>query len=332
MYWRSLLFRNAHPFLFVCSLIILLSCERQNLESSEESYNVLFFGNSFTEDAVSYVPLIINNLLPDLNLTIGIASIGACSLAQHYSNISGQTVSISGTLCKPRSYAYYYFDKQSAKWINNGEKGFEDILKQKNWDIITFQQSGESAAKEWNVYYEPYIHKIHKMLAEMTDSHFKLGWLLIHGAYSSKGEGNLNQWRGAMENTRIVMERTETELLFPYGTAIQNLRTTPLSELGDGKDLLADHGHLQEGIGCLAAAYSISLVIIQQLGLPNDAIIRETTRPSFAWEKRVGVINPNFGDSNTIIGITDNNSYLAQMAAIFSIENPFSITDCNYLY
>lgn len=318
-------------FLFF-SLLSMLACEGQELESTNPSIRVLFLGNSFTEDAVSYVPFIINGIQPDLNLTIGVASIGACSLAQHYSNLSNNRVVLSDSECKPKKYTFYKYESGNTRWENYGDKCILDILIDEKWDIITLQPSGLTAAKDWDVYYEPYLSRIQTTLKDLIDYSYQLGWVLIHGAYSSKGEGNLAQWKGAMENAKKVMTSSEARILFPYGTAVQNLRSTPLCELGDGKDLLADNGHLQEGIGCLTAAYSITIVILQQLGFPNDIVLDDNTYPSFAWNKSVCVIGPNYGRSNSIIGITNKNRFVAQMAALFSIENPFSITDCCSLY
>lgn len=318
-------------FLF---LLLIIACrgQEQELESTCPSIKVLFLGNSFTEDAVSYVPFIINKIQPDIDLTIGVASIGACSLAQHYSNLSKKKVILLNSNYQPREYAFYKYISGKTRWENLGSKCVFDILKDENWDIITLQPSGLTAAKDWDIYYQPFLSGIQSALNALIDYPYLLGWVLIHGAYSHKGEGNFAQWEGAMENTKRVMSSSEARVLFPYGTAVQNLRTTPLCELGDGKDLLADNGHLQEGIGCLTAAYSIAVVLLQHLGLPNDTIINDNTYPSFSWNQNVCVVGPNYGESNTIIGITGMNRSIAQMAALFSIENPFTVTDCSSLY
>ena len=320
--------RNLFRLLVIITIPSVLSCESEQEELYDKHLKVLFFGNSFTEDAVSYVPFIVSNLSPDLDLTVGVASIGACSLAQHASNLSGHIITLNDLEFKPKNYSFYCYNSMASKWSDCGSLSAEEIIRNEHWDIIAFQQSGSTAAKQWDVYYEPFLESIQNSLSSLIDYSFKLGWVLIHGAYSSQGDGNYLQWLGAMENSKKVLENSDTEILFPYGTAVQNLRTTSLRELGDAKDLLADNGHLQEGIGCLTAAYSISIVLLRQFGLSVNTIIGEPTRPSIAWDRSVGVICPNFGETYSVIGISDNNCYLAQLAAIFSYDSPFTITDC----
>ena len=318
--------------LFFIISLLFVACEEQKIESCNPSIKVLFLGNSFTEDAVSYVPFIINKLQPNIDLTIGVATIGGCSLAQHYCNLNKKTVYLSETEYRPKNYSFYKYEFGSTKWENHGSKDVFEIINDEKWGLITLQQAGAYAAKDWSVYYEPFLSGIVDAIDATVDYPHQWGWVLTHGAYSNRGEGNLAQWKGAMENAKLVLSSSEAEVLFPYGTAIQNLRTTPLCELGDNGDLLADNGHLQEGIGCLTAAYSIAIVLLQQLGFPKETILGDDTHPSFDWNQSVCVIGPHYGKSSTIVGITERNCYISKMAALFSVESPFSIYDCNSLY
>ena len=44
---------------------------------------MLFIGASFTQDSVAYVPMILEELLPGYDITIGICYTGSATLAQH---------------------------------------------------------------------------------------------------------------------------------------------------------------------------------------------------------------------------------------------------------
>ena len=122
------------------------------------------------------------------------------------------------------------------------------------------------------------------------------------------------------------MAKTGCSLLIPYGTAIQNLRTTTLASLGDGvaHDLLADTAHLQDGIGPLAASYTYILTIAHAMGLPVG-VIGDNTRPDASFLTQYNVPGQNVGTG--VIGITDTNCFLAQLAADKAVTNPYEVTD-----
>ena len=58
------------------------------------SVKILCYGNSFTQDSMSYVPTILKQVCPQLDFVIAIAFIGGCPLAQHYANFSGQSQTV----------------------------------------------------------------------------------------------------------------------------------------------------------------------------------------------------------------------------------------------
>ena len=182
---------------------------------------------------------------------------------------------------------------------------------------------------DWDVYYEPFIFNLHKAVYDnVSDKSVKLGWLSIHGTYKSTPTGDLNNYNAVIVNTQKIMNLTGTELLFPYGTAVQNLRTTPLSALGNYGDLKYDVGHLQEGIGCLTSAYANALVLLDAVGYNNISVVGDDTTPTNDWTSEHLVI----GAHGTVIGINSNNIYTAQMAAIQAIKKPYEVTDCTKFY
>ena len=302
------------------------------------SVKILCYGNSFTQDSMSYVPTILKQVCPQLDFVIAIAFIGGCPLAQHYANFSGQsqTVPKAGgaegetTTYNPTNYTYYKFASDDEYgWRTVGSKSAIQVLNDEDWDIVTFQEGGVYAHLDWDVYYEPFIFNLHKAVYDnVSDKSVKLGWLSIHGTYKSTPTGDLNNYNAVIVNTQKIMNLTGTELLFPYGTAVQNLRTTPLSALGNYGDLKYDVGHLQEGIGCLTSAYANALVLLDAVGYNNISVVGDDTTPTNDWTSEHLVI----GAHGTVIGINSNNIYTAQMAAIQAIKKPYEVTDCTKFY
>lgn len=288
---------------------------------------IVHFGNSFTQDSVSYVPAILKKIAPQLEFVIGMAYIGGCPLVQHCANFTGQTQVLSGSSYSPASYYYAKFESSDESWRVVGDRFADDIIKDEDWDVVTFQQNGGAAYQSWDIYYKPYIYKLQNALFSMVKN-VKLGWLLTHGSY---GEGDRavdeQHWSGTAVNSEKVMDLTAIEVVFPYGTAVQNLRT--VLDVGDTGDLLADKIHLQEGIGCLTAAYANALAALKCAGIECVSVIGDKTRPTLSWCTEIGVQSPHYGSSGTVVGVSDRNIYLAQVAAVMAMKKPYEKTDCS---
>ena len=299
----------------------------KNKEAKKQKIKILCFGNSFTQDSMSYVPMILKNMMPSVELTIGMAIIGGCPLVQHLASFTGENQILDAVTYAPKNYAYSK-SINGEPWTKLGSRNPDYMLADEEWDIVTFQQNGEAAFKDWNTYFAPFIFKLHKSVFDKITRNIKIGWLLTHGAYASSDEDFLQNWQGTANNAKKMLDVTGTSILFPYGTAVQNLRSTSLKALGDGSghNLTADNAHIQDGIGCMAAAYANALTILKSIGLGKIGVIGETTRVDADFITDNNAQGPNLGTSG-VIGVTDNNCYLAQVAAECAIKNPYEVTD-----
>ena len=300
-------------------------------EIEAKTIKILCFGNSFTQDSFGYAPFIVKDIYPLAKLTIGIAYIGGAPLAQHTANFTGENQTVGGTTYSPTDYTYYKYSNNATAWEDKGSKGVSALLADENWDIITFQQSGNTSYASWDTYYAPFIFKLSKAVYDqVSNKNVKLGWILTHGTYSSSPSVLLERWEGTKDNAKTVLETTPFSIVFPYGTAVQNLRTTSLASLGDNGNLQADTAHLQEGIPSLVANYTTVLKIYELLGI-NKGILGNGIRPDKSWITAKGIPGPNYGESDTVVGVTDDNCYLAQFAAIKAVQSPFEVTSITEL-
>ena len=300
---------------------------------AEKEIKILCFGNSFTQDSMSYVPFILKNIAPDLNVTIGIAYLGGCTLAQHCANLTGSEVTSDGVTFSPTPYVFHLYKNRAISWITQSSVDVEDVLVLEDWDIITFQQAGGYSYREWEIFYAPFIYKIHKAIFDKMSHPVKLGWLSIHGAYANDLNAIKTRWEQTTENTEKVQNLTGNEVIFPFGTAVQNLSTiASLADIGDGVGMTADGAHLHEGLPCLAAAYANALTILREAGLEWKSIIGEGTRPTKEWCNTIKVPTPNYGaTTNDVVGVTDDNAYYAQVAAIQALKKPYELTDISMI-
>ena len=333
-------------FLFIC-IVALYSNAIAGVSSSpannsiekssttvqnENKLNILCFGNSFTEDSFGYVPFILNRLNPDIEVTIAIAYIGGCTLAQHMASISGEPQTIGGNTYNPIAYQQYHKSSNGEAWHTSYGIAASTILNDEEWHIITFQQGSSHAICDYSTHYEPFINNLHKIVSESIGKEVEFGWLLTHSSHNAITGWDFKRcWEMISENSQKVLENSNTTLLFPYGTAVENLRTE-LSHIGDGptKNLTADGAHLQDGIGCLAAAYANALAIIEYMNITNIEIIGDDITIDSKFITDNNIPSPNLGSSG-IVGISPDNIRLAQLSATEAIKKPYSITNISSL-
>jgi len=295
--------------------------------------NVLFIGNSYTANSVSYVPFILKNICPDLKFKIGVLFLDGGTLAEHLANILNEdVVDEGGTTQSPQNYNRYSYitdDKNSWSHIATNVTIFTG-LDDANWDIVSTHQANRYAGGEWATNYAPYIYRLHKAIADYLSRPFKFGFDIIHGSNTGTYEGDKSKFLSIAANAQTLEEDTCTEVIFPYGTAVENLRTiASMQLLGDGSyhNLLKDSSHLQSGIGQLAASYAIAIKLAEQVGCISK-IISEGTFPTTEWVNSISTIR--VADVGTgSIGVTEDNCFLAQVAAIQAVKKPYVVTDIN---
>lgn len=302
--------------------------------TSVKKLKVLCIGNSFTQDAMGYVPYIMKNVAPDVDLTLGIAYIGGSPLAWHLANLIGESVTVADKTYSPQEYEIYSKSVNGDKWAATFNKDIDSILNDDDWDIITFQQSGGTSGQDYDIHYAPFLHHILKEVSSRVVKPVKFGWLSVHGTYNTTAELNLRHYERTVANTQKVVDDTSIDVVFPYGTAVQNLRTiADLNTIGNYEYgfMQADSGHLQNGIGCLCASYSCALKLLEIIGeargVMGDTLVVDDT---FMKDNNIPGPNPQPIEGDyAVLGITDRNRYLAQVAAVQAIKKPYEVTDIN---
>ena len=319
---------DAYPINAVDSVTFTRSTTAKNSTSQYKRLKILCIGNSFTLDAMSYAPFILKDIAPEVELTIGCAYIGGACLAQQLASITGSTIVLDNNTYSPKDYIFYLYENNANRWTNKGEMNAPNILDYTDWDIITLQQLSSQSWQDYETFYSPVIHKLQMAIAKRVHN-IQLGWILTSGANSQDESVQYGHWEKSAQNSYRVMNETGMSVLFCYGTAIQNLRTTDINERGDGGGFTADGSHLQEGIGCLCASYCMVVKMLEIVGYNSKTIIGNTIRPNRQWINERNVPEKNYGESGKdgVIGITERNCLLAQIAAIQACKSPFLVSN-----
>lgn len=282
----------------------------------KKKIRILSIGNSYSQDALSYIPFILPNIQKNIDIEIGILYMSGATLQQHYNNFVNETP----------AYTYYLFNG-GISWKNLGSYTIQQSLKSQNWDIILLQQ-GSVASWTWETY-QPYLNQLITLIYGQIDYPVRFGWMLTQsrpkvGDTEYTDEEIINHYNAIVENSQKVLDETLCDFIFPVGTAVQNARTTSLNDLGDyGKLYSSDGVHLQEGLPSQLAAYTCIVELLRLSGYGINSIYGENTRVTTEWVQGKNIPGPN----GSPVGSTDENCAIAQRCVIMAIKHPYKITD-----
>lgn len=266
------------------------------------SIKILGIGNSFTRDAVSYVPYLLRELFPNIHIVIGIIYGGGYSLSDHLNAMTND-----------KQMAYDKYDHATNRWTTQNATE-NAIIKDEDWDIITLQQNSDNS----NNYstYQPFAGQLIKKIFNYAKSSVKICWLMTH---VKPVENRDIFFENMVSAIKKVYEEEPIEYIFPCGLAIENARKTSLDSLGDYQDgghlIYSDGQHLQEGIPCLIEAYTFTLGVLKLIGRSYKSVFGSTLRVSDEWGVRNNIPERN----GSCVGVDDEQNYMiAQKCAIMA--------------
>lgn len=309
--------------------------EDKGVNPNRKTVRLLLIGNSGSDDAMSYVPFILQNMGIDVNLQIGIAMRSSSTLSVHVQNWENES-SVYGL----RLYS------GDGSWSvgSEGTNGvsLQWIFSNYTWDIVSLQQGTPQVIDS----YQPYLNKLVNYIRAYTDYPTKFVWFQTHiragesNGGPNRSEETISQYYDSMiEACTEIISETVCEYVVPGGTAIQNARSIiSIKELGDyannpnntsgyGYLNYSDGVHLQEGLPCQIMAYTWVLSLLDIYGFKEYSINGESTRVTSEWSQGKNIPSPH----GSPVGSTDENCYIAQQCAIMAIKHPYEVTDMNYI-
>lgn len=298
--------------------------------SEKRKLRLVCIGNSYSQDALAYVPFIMQAMGIDVDVTIGILMMSSSTLSDHIENFEGETA----------AYTYYHYESGATAWENQGKKTIQYALETYQWDIILTHSVGAGETNK-NVY----MPKVHRIVNDLyTDLAYpvKLGWVsgqtrpaVTNGGANRTDEVIMNYYNILQGQSQNILQESVFDFNIPVGTAVQNARTIPALKAigeyasnenntsGNGYLCYSDGVHLQEGLPCQLAAYTVILTLLDLLGINEKSIFGDPTRVISSWTSDKSIPSPH----GTCTGSTDDNCRMAQQCAIMAHKHPFEVTD-----
>ncbi len=208
---------------------------------------ILCIGNSFSEDATTYLSEIAKSAGEDV--LIGNLVIGGCSLETHLNNLTSDA---------PQ---YLYFLNKGKGFVLHENTVFLDAVKSERWDVITLQQaSHDSGVAESYAPLSPLLTELQK-LCPSAKFYWHMTWAYQkdsnHWAFPRYYANNQSQMYESILSAvkKNVLTDSRFSGLIPNGTAVQNARTI----LGD--TLTRDGFHLSLDLGRYLAGLTFFSVL-----------------------------------------------------------------------
>ena len=272
---------------------------------------VLSVGNSFSLDAFAYVPFLMEELAPEVELDLGVMYIGGCSLERHHGNIQNGT----------QDYTFWHYHSGDGRWSSDPEKPLQYGLDKMDWDIIVFQQ--QSSRSRYFDTYQPFLDELLVYTKDRVPSaHF--AWLMTQPygqGYKDLGDMSMEEmWARVNTCSERVLNETSVEMVIPGGTGIQNARYTVLDRLGKAGHLVADGYHLQEGIPALIEGLTATYTFLKFYGKEVD-VEKSQLVVTPEWRKERNTPQPN-GEPEEA---SEEEYRLARQCAKWAIESPWML-------
>lgn len=249
----------------VCASMTCWGCEKGDLTLPEKEYthdgieSVLIIGNSYSRDAFSYVPALLQEA--GINVDISILCLNGKALSTHYDVL----------LHNRALYDIDSYDYESHRWYTCTDTTALPTISSKDWKLVIMQEGGNVArvcqttsANVINL--STYLRKLLPLapFSYMLNPPHPIGHSTLAGTH------NNDEFEIIADVTNELVKEGLVYDIVPCGTAIQNARQTALQRLRDYGDLSYEGKHLQEGLPCLIEAYVGAACIANFFHYPFD--------------------------------------------------------------
>jgi len=299
-----------------CAFIMLLGfCVSGTVNAQESvlrkaSLKVLDIGNSYTNDATSMLPLIAKSSGSDLSdMCLYKAIRSSASFKNWYDRYyerDNYNYSISKVLGG--------IDAAVTTGKREGVDGslFKEALDNEKWDIIIIHQLSR---------YAPYYHEwgttnaggyLNELLSLLKDKQPQavIGFLLVHSYWDdyskNKEKSSFERWKLIANSVKRLCEDYHVDFVIPYGTAVENLRS---SSLNNEYDLARDGTHCGYGL----CRYTAACCYYESLIAPRSGI------SVLGNSARYDATNDT--SKYPAVSVTNQNAIIAQKAAILATHN-----------
>ena len=300
--------------LFFSLFCIFLPSVAQTIDDilKKPQLKVLDIGNSYTTDATAMLKLLTQTNQMDVSdVCLYKATRGSGSFKSWYNlyyDNDNNTYTISKVLGGINA------NISTGTGEPNDGTLFREALSNEKWDIIIIHQRSNFAP-----YYEQwqgdgnggYLNEFLSLIKEHQPQ-AKIGFLLVHSYWDNysgnKEKSSLLRWELIANSVKSLCEEYPIDVVIPYGTAIENLRS---SSLNNEYDLTRDGTHCGFGL----ARYTAACCYYESLLAPRSGmtVLGNTARYDAS----------NVESTYPAVSVTDDNALIAQTAAVLATKNYF---------
>lgn len=293
-------------------VVLCLLNANANPISNKAELKVLDIGNSYTVDATALLPQIAKASGADLSTMCLYSCIrGGASFKNWcdiYNDADLKTYSIKKVMGGLQANI-----QTGTRGVGDGSL-FRNALTNEQWDLIIIHQVSTYAPyySKWkNKDVSGYLDELISIIKKHQPD-AKIGFLLVHSYWSeyngNKEKSSFHRWELIANSTQQFCEEYNVDFVIPYGTAIQNLRS---SSLNNEYDLTRDGTHCALGL----ARYTAACCYYESLIAPRCGI------SVLGNSARIDVSN-----ATTVypsVNVTDENAPIAQMAACLATKDMY---------
>ncbi len=198
-----------------------------------DTISILAIGNSFSCDAITYLPAIANDR--GVGIIIGNLNIGGCSLEKHLAFLTKNSAVYGYQKCT-NDNSYYITTQRPNVGL------FDEM-----WDIVSLQQSSPLSGLYES--YVPYAQLLKDTICSMLNYTPEFAWHQtwayaknsLHEGFAHYGNSQDSMYHCIVNSSQRIADELDTEFFFPVGTALQYFRNIV------GKDSVCSDGyHLNE--------------------------------------------------------------------------------------
>lgn len=299
-------------YLKVLSIMVLLTfsltaCATHPVPN-KATLKVLDIGNSFTNDATDLLPLITQASGSDVSDICIYKAIRSSASFKSWYNVYYD---------KDTAYTYRIEKVLGGVRANvrtgRGDKGdgslFRKLLTNEQWDIIIIQPF----FRRWDgTDHGDYLNEFLSVIKEQQPNAL-IGLHLIHSLWDNHAknkEGSSYEiWKQVCSTTKSLQEEYGIDFIIPYGTAIENLRS---SSLNNEYDLTRDGVHLAYGLG----RYTAACCYYESIIAPRSGISVLGNSARYDARRAASSLYPS-------VSVTDENALIAQKAAVLATEHMY---------
>lgn len=314
--------RILHLSSLFLSFFLILSCTTTNAQTTNPSkedvwhkdeLRILDIGNSYTEDATSFLSSMVKKANIDTKdiclykIIYGGSSFSTWVKTYHGLNKTKYTFTkVLGKLSPTRQI------ESSTSELNDSTL-LHLVLDSCKWDIIIIHQ---------NSLYAPYYEKYNDLsellsIINKCQKDALIGTYLIHSYWDEYGDNKEKsseiRWNLIAQATKQICKDYNIDFVIPYGTAIENLRLTSYNRW---HDLTRDDTHLGFGL----AQYTANCCYF-------ESVLKKRYNVSMYGIDMNYKVSDNYLSKygEGCVDITEESNIIAQKAALYACEDMFNL-------